>query len=108
MAYATPEQLAEALRVRVTTTNAQLLDDCLDAAAAEIDADLDRLDPLPDPVPTVISRTNVNRAVEWFKAADAAYGIVGFEQVGLLHAPKDGFARHAVNITRYKQQWGVA
>jgi hypothetical protein len=109
MAYATADDLAEALRIRVTPTNQQMLDDCLDAAAGEIDFDLDRGDvPLPLPVPAEVKRCNVNRAVEWFKAADAAYGIVGFEQVGLLHAPKDGFARHAVTITAYKIGWGVA
>lgn len=108
MSYATADELAEALRIRVTPANAALLDACLEAAADEIDGDLDRIDPLPDPPPAAVQRCNVNRAVEWFKAADAAYGIVGFEQVGLLHAPKDGFARHAVTVTRYKQQWGVA
>lgn len=108
MAYATAEQLAEALRIRVTTANQELLDDCLAAAAEEIDADLDRTEPLPSPPPAAVRRCNVNRAVEWFKASDAAYGIVGFEQVGLLHAPRDGFARHAVSITPWKQQWGVA
>lgn len=108
MAYATAAELAQALRVRVTAENTELLDACLAAAAEEIDHDLDRVDPLPDPAPATVQRCNVNRAVEWWKAADAAYGIVGFEQVGLLHAPKDGFARHAVTITRWKQAWGVA
>jgi hypothetical protein len=108
VAYATPDELAEALRVRVTASNTALLTACLEAAAEEIDHDLDRTEPMPDPTPASVVRCNVNRAVEWFKAADAAYGIVGFEQVGLLHAPKDGFARHAVTITRWKQQWSIA
>jgi hypothetical protein len=108
MAYASVDELAEALRVRVTPGNTQLLTDCLDAAAEEIDSDLDRSSPLPDPPPAAVKRCNVNRAVEWFKAADAAYGIVGFEQVGLLHAPRDGFARHAASITPFKQRWGLA
>jgi hypothetical protein len=108
MAYATPDQLAEALRIRVTEGNTPLLTACLAAAAEEIDHDLDRLDPLPVPPPAAIERCNVNRAVEWFKSSDAAYGIVGFEQVGLLRAPSDGFARHAVTITQHKQQWSIA
>lgn len=108
MAYATPDQLAEALRIRVTEANTSLLTACLAAAAEEIDHDLDRLDPLPDPPPAAVERCNVNRAVEWFKSTDAAYGIVGFEQVGLLRAPSDGFARHAVTITQHKQQWSIA
>lgn len=109
MAYATPEQLAQALRIQVNAANQELLDFCLESAAGEIDYELDRVDPLPDPPPAIVVRTNVNRGVEWFKAADAAYGVVGFEQVGLIYAPKDGFARHAVNLeSGFKQQYGVA
>jgi|SRR5882672_1213070 len=108
-AYATVEQLAVALRIQVTATNTVLLQDCLDAAAGEIDfeVDLKAGGAVPDPVPTVVGRTNVNRAVEWYKAADAAYGVIGYEQVGVLYAPKDGFARHAVNLGAVKEQWGV-
>ena len=108
MAYATVDELAAALRIRVLPDNTAALQACLDAAAEEIDFELDRTDPLPDPPPFVVNRTNVNRAVEWFKAADAANGIIGFEQIGLIYAPKDGFARHAVTIVSQKQQWGVA
>ncbi len=109
MSYATPEELAEALRIRVTAANTAVLQACLDAAAEEIDHDLDRGDvPLPVPPPAAVVRCNVNRAVEWFKSPDNAFGVVGFEQVGLLHAPKDGFARHAVTITRHKLGWAIA
>ena len=107
MAYATADQLAEALRIKATTTNQKLLEDCLAAAAEEIDHELDRDEPLGDPPPASVSRTNVNRAVEWYKAADAAYGMVGFDQVGVMQAPKDGFARHASAIIDAKQRFGV-
>lgn len=108
MAYATPQQLADALRIRVTEANTSLLTACVDAAAEEIDHDLDRLDPLPVPPPAAVERSNVNRAVEWFKATDAAYGVIGYEQTGVLQVPNDNFARHAVTLTPWKQQWGVA
>jgi len=110
MAYATADQLAAALRIQSTPANAQLLEDCLEAAATEIDFELDLIDggPVPDPAPALVVRTNVNRAVEWYKAADAAYGVIGYEQVGVLYAPKDGFARHAVNLGALKEQWGLA
>jgi hypothetical protein len=108
VAYAEVAELAQALRVRVNAENTALLQACLDAAAEEIDGDLDRIDPLPVPPPATVARTNVNRAVEWFKATDAAYGVVGYEQTGVLQVPNDNFARHAVTITRWKQQWGVA
>jgi len=108
MAYATVEQLAEALHGRVTPANTQLLEDCLESAAAEIDQYLDRVEPLDDPPPPAVVRCNVNRAVEWYKAVDAAYGMVGFDQIGVLRVPTDGFTRHGFTITRYKQQWAVA
>lgn len=106
--YATVAQLAAAIRIRVTDDNRAALQRCLDAAAEEIDADLDRLDPLPVPTPAAITATNIARAVEWWKAADAAYGIIGFEDTGAIRAPRDGFARHAATLTPWKQQWGVA
>lgn len=109
MAYATADELAEALRIKVTAENTALLTACLEAAVDEIDGYLDLIDLLPDPPPESVVRCNVNRAVEWFKAADTANGGVGFDQVGTLPVPPgDGFARHALTIRRYKQQWGVA
>lgn len=108
MSYATTDELAQALRVKVNAENTALLQACLDAGAEEIDAALDRIDSLPDPPPAAVNRTNVNRAVEWFKATDAAYGVVGYEQTGVLQVPNDNFARHRVTLIPWKQQWGVA
>lgn len=108
MSYASPEQLAAALRVRVTPENTDRLTSCLAAAADEIDAFLDRSEPLADPVPESVVLCNVNRAVEWWKAPDAAGGQVGFAQTGVLSVPPDGFDRHAGTILQHKQKWGVA
>jgi hypothetical protein len=107
--YATAEELAAALRLGpVTEANRALLESCIASAQREIDHDLDRVDPMPDPVPAIVNRTCVSRAVEWFKASDAAYGIVGLDEIGPLRIPKDGFARHAAAITSEKQRWGIA
>ena len=108
MAYATTEQLALALHIKATPEKEPDLQRALDAAAEEIDQDLDRVEPLPDPPPAAVVATNIDRAVEWYKAADAAYGIVGVEDTGAIRAPKDGFARHAQNLTPFKQRWGIA
>ena len=115
MAYATPEQLAQALRIQVIPgKNDELLEQCLDAAAAEIDYDLDRVEPLPDPVPPEVVRTNVNRAVEWYKANDVTFGAGGSVDTGsvtpppLPNLPADSFTRHSQRIIAHKQQWGVA
>lgn len=106
--YATVAQLADALRIRVTTENTPILQGCLESAAAEIDAYLDRTTPMSDPRPELIVRTNVNRAVEWYKAPDTANGGVGFDQIGSVTTPTSGFDRHAATILPLKQQWGVA
>lgn len=106
--YATVDELAAALSTRVTPDNTALLEDCLHAAAAEIDAYLDRIDPMPTPTPAGVVRCNVNRAVEWYKASDAANGAVGIDQVGVLTPPPgDGFARHLLTIRYLRQKWGV-
>jgi len=107
MAYATPDQLAVALEIRVTPTNTALLQACLDAAAVEIDHALDGSEPIAVPTPELVVRTNVNRAVEWFKAPATYNGGVGFEQTGVLPGPSSGFERHAAALLPLKSSWGI-
>jgi hypothetical protein len=110
MAYATVEQLAAALRVAVTTKNSEWLQLSLDAAASEMDHYMDRPpdDLLPVPAPALATTVNVARAIEWYKSNDAAFGAVGFADIGVLRAPGDPFARHAAALTPLKVQFGVA
>jgi hypothetical protein len=108
MSYATAEDLAEALEIRVTPDNQQLLDDCLAAAATEIDlflVDCDVADPSAMPI---IGRTNVNRAVEWYKAPATYNGGVGTTETGTMAAPTSGFDRHAAVLTPLRTRWGLA
>lgn len=107
MAYATVEQLAEALEIRATPENNQLLNDCLDAAATEIDHFLEGWE-VVNPAQGLLVRTNVNRAVEWFKAPATYNGGVGYTDTGVLPAPGSGFERHAAALLPYKADWGVA
>jgi hypothetical protein len=114
--YATPEQLAKALRISVTPENTATLQACLDAAAVEIDHEIDYvpvveppIEPPPDlPGLPLLERVNILRAVEWWKANDAAFGVIGFDGTGSLQAPRDGFNRHAYTLTPLKQSWGIA
>jgi hypothetical protein len=109
VAYATVDELAAALRVRVTPENTPGLQACLDAAAAEIDHETNRAADTPIPADDPIAnRVNIVRGVEWFKSNDAAFGVIGFDQTGSLTAPRDGFNRHAFALTPLKQGWGVA
>jgi len=114
MSYATAEELAAALHLRVTTANEAGLTACLDAAAAEIDHDCDWINPggptyeAGDQRLALLGRVNLARAVEWWKANDAAFGVIGFDAIGVLNAPRDQFARHALNLAPCKERWGLA
>lgn len=57
---------------------------------------------------SLVHRVNLVRAVEWWKANDAAFGVIGFDQTGALQAPRDGFNRHAYTLTPAKRRWGIA
>jgi hypothetical protein len=106
--YATADELAAAVRVTVTAKNQAQLEACVAAASEEIDHDLDRADPLPDPPPALIHEVCVARGVEWWKANDSAFGVIGFDNTGVLNTPRDGFARHSADLIPYHQQYGIA
>lgn len=106
MAYATIDELAAALRITVTAVNQAGLESCLAAAALEIDSALDRTEPLPDADP-LANRVNILRGVEWYKANDAAFGVIGVSDTGTLQAPRNTFRRHAVALGPHKQQFGI-
>ena len=55
MAYATVDELARALRIRVTPENTEGLQACLDAAAVEIEHDVDREGGIPPTIPLQIA-----------------------------------------------------
>jgi hypothetical protein len=109
-AWATPAELGAALRVAVTAANTAGLAACCDAAALEI---VDAIDPadladLPGPDDPLCGRVNLLRAVEWYKANDAAFGLIGVSDTGVLRVPRDAFARHASMLMPHKQRFGVA
>lgn len=106
MAYCTAEELAIALRISVTPINTATLQRCIAAAATEIDAFLDRDDPLPDDGLPLAKSDNIFRAVQWYKASDIAIGGGGTPETGLLNAPTEPFTPMA--MVPYKQNWGIA
>jgi len=54
-----------------------------------------------------LNRVNLMRAVEWWKANDAAFGWLGSGD-DALRIPRSPFTRHAVTLTPLRQRWGVA
>src|SRR5262245_45764770 len=97
------------MRLTVTVKNQAALQKCLDGAAQEIDHYCNRFatSPLPTDDP-LAGEINIFRAVEWYKAADAAFGGVGFADLGVITVPKDSFGRYATALTPLVQQFGVA
>jgi len=109
VAYCTTDELAAALGKRVTPELTATLQACVDAAAQEIDHFCNR--PLDNPIPlndALANRVNLVRSVEWFKANDAAFGVIGFDEAGTLQAPRDGFRRHAASLMPLKGLFGIA
>ena len=109
-AYATVDQLAAALRIRVTPENTASLQAKLDAAAIDCDQFMDRPadDPLPVPPPAGVVEANILVAVDLWKGSDAAFGVIGFEQVGAVRVSPGATDRVANLLIPYKVQWGVA
>jgi hypothetical protein len=110
MAYCTIAELAAALRIPVTAANTDGLSACVEAAALEVDDTIDLApgDPPIDPANPLANRVNIVRAVEWWKANDAAFGVLGSTDLGPVRAPKDSFARHALELVPLKGQWGLS
>jgi hypothetical protein len=109
-AYCSIDDLAAALRIAVSPANTDMLTRCCEAAALEIDHTVDSPDP-PDysePWNPLWTAVNIPRAVEWFKASDAAFGVIGYDQTGAIRTPRNGFQRYALALIVSKQQFGVA
>lgn len=109
MAYATVEQLAAALRIAVTTKNSEWLELCLEAGASVVDQLCDRPDddPMPVPPPALAVTENIAISLEFYKANDAAFGAVGFADIGVMSVPADVYARHRNALIPLKVQFGV-
>ena len=107
MSYATVEELALAVGKAANAQTTPQMRACLEAATTEIDHFVDRTTPIPEG-DMLVNRVCLLRAVEWFKANDAAFGVVGMAETGSLIAPRDTFARHGRTLVPLKERFGVA
>ena len=108
----TTADLAWALGYKAVGTNEEQLQRCLDAADTECYAAVDPVEvvtPLGAGVEPMALYDSVvlQRAVEWWKANDAAFGALGYSETGGLRPP-DGFERHYAALAPMKEQWGLA
>lgn len=106
--YATAEQLAQELRTTASGVTRERMVRCLAVSSDEADhavgiRHVTELEGSPVAASVVLAR-----AVEWWKANDSAFGVIGFADTGALRAPRDGFGRHADALLPIGRAYGVA
>ncbi len=107
IAYATVDDLAEILHIRVPG-NEGALTRVLEAGAAEIDAELGR-DESFDVIPALVSEVNLERAVEHWQQMKSPFGILGLgAEAGATYTAHDSWDRHAHKLAPLKASWGFA
>lgn len=80
---------------------------CLDAAALEIDAELGRATPYDSP-PALVVEVNLDRAVEYWRQGEVAFGIMAMGDGAAVYTTRDSWDRHAHRLSPLKTSWGVA
>lgn len=110
MAYTDTAELARVLRLR-SPTEAQgtAMQRVLDAAAAEIDAEIGTsyIGGTTVGTPALLVEVNLERAVEHWQQQESAFGIIGMaEQIPTMTA-RDSWDRHAHKLAPLKQTWGI-
>jgi hypothetical protein len=106
--YATAEELAGLLRVKVEDRREEL-NRVLQAAAFEINEEVNDGQPFASP-PAIVSEVNIERAVEHWHQQQAPFGVIGLGGVetGSTHTAVDSWRRHAEKLSFLKETWGIA
>jgi hypothetical protein len=111
MAYVEIAELQRVLRIDApTAAQTAAMQRVLDAAAEEIDWELDYTvdTPAPDPPPPLVVEVNLERAEEHWKQSYSPFGIVGQgpDTVPVI-AARDSWYRHRLKLLPLKTSWGV-
>lgn len=106
-AYASTDELFRLLKIRNPTddqtTAAQR---ALDSAALEIDREIGRTEPYPQP-PALVVEVNLDRAVEHWQQSEVPFGIWE-NALGPIVIGRDSWDRHALKLAPLKESWGIA
>lgn len=111
MAYAETDELARILLIRTPSDEqTEAMDRALEAAAAEIDAELDLSDDavLSSKQKAIRTTVNLERAVEHFQQAPFGLLPLGGELGGAERTARNSWERHAHKLAPLKDQWGIA
>lgn len=105
--YGTTDELALILHVREPENETALLR-VLNAASAEIDAELGRDSPFADP-PAIVIEVCLERAVEHWQQLKSPFGVLGLgAEAGPTLVARDSWDRHAHKLAPLKEAWGLA
>lgn len=104
--YATVAELATLLKVNAVTREAALTR-VLRAAADEIDAELDLIEPFGI-VPPLVVEVSLERAREHWEQMALPFGIIGLPSEAPIRLARDSWERHAFKLAPLKETWGIA
>lgn len=112
MAYADADELFRILKIRTPSSEQQAAADrVLEAAAGEIDAEINLADgvTLAPWQLELAAEVNLERAVEHWRQQEAPFGILALEGfAGAERTARDTWERHANKLAPLKDQWGIA
>lgn len=108
--YATVEELARILKIRTPSAEQETaMERVLEAAALEIDAELDRNGTFGEPYPGLVVEVNLERAVEHWRAQESPFGLLAIGvDVPAERTARDSWERHALKLAPLKDNWGFA
>jgi hypothetical protein len=111
MAYVPISELQRVLNLPApTAAQTTAMQRALDAAAAEIDweLDYDATTPAPVPPPPLVVQVNLDRATELWKSSVSPFGIIpAGPDVVPVFAARDSWYRHHLTLLPLKTGFGV-
>jgi hypothetical protein len=113
MAYADTTELARILKIgNPSDAQEAAMDRCLEAAATEIDLELDL--EAGETISSLggialLEQVNLERAAELWKLQEVQFGVLELAgDFGATRIARDTWAKHAITLSKLKGQWGFA
>lgn len=112
MAYADATELARVLKIRnATSDQTAAMDRMLDAATAEIDAEIDLASDsvLTSDQALIAEEVCLRRAAELWWLQEVPGGVAGIgSDMGATHLARNSWDKYAYDLAPLKRQWGLA
>lgn len=108
--YAGTAELARILKLsNPSALQLAAMERVLEAAAMEIDSELDRAGAFGTPYPPLVVAVNLDRAVEHWRQQESPFGILGLGADAIpAYSARDSWDRHAHKLAPLKESYGLA